>query len=76
MRSRSSMKKHLRMVLVVVMILICLQLSMVNCRVLREDSGVTAFSVKSKNNASVSSSSLGSLMFPLASGPSKKGPGH
>ena len=89
--STTASLRRVLFVLVLFILVLSTQISVAHCRALRSTAiiadnchlnngaesaaGVASFSVSS-NNSSSSGSSVRSLMFQLASGPSKKGPGH
>ncbi|CAL5383796.1 unnamed protein product [Camellia sinensis] len=87
--STSSMKS-LCLVLCVMVLLMGTHFSVVNCRALQaamdaliaeqvdrpESTGVASFAFSSNNSSGSGFSIIRSLGFKLASGPSKRGPGH
>ncbi|GFY86034.1 hypothetical protein Acr_04g0007720 [Actinidia rufa] len=90
MRKESASRKSLYLVLVIMVVLMGTRIGGVDCRALREapdaiiadkvdraeTTGMVSFAVSSNNSTSRGSSLTRSLAFNLASGPSKKGPGH
>ncbi|KAJ8763253.1 hypothetical protein K2173_026154 [Erythroxylum novogranatense] len=86
-----SMMKRLCVMLTLVVLVVSMQLSVVHCRALRSTTGADidgcqqaveahqslgmASMAVSSNNSSTRSS-VGSMRFKLASGPSKRGTGH